>query len=196
MCSSDLLASDKIEINGVSLVDTAGTAGSLLAAVNSLTEQTGVTATAVTGGGFTLSSADGSAVEVTSGAAGQGLQKTALAKIGMGSEMGGKVIDSLGANVKTVAGATSTIDLVDKALNQISESRAGLGAIQNRLTSTVSNLENVSQNLSASNSRIQDADIALETTNLTKAQVLNQAAQAMLAQANRTSQSIMSLLQN
>jgi len=194
LSTATILASDKIEINGVSLVDTAGSAGSLLAAVNSLTEQTGVTATAVTGGGFTLSSADGSAVEVTSGAAGQGLQKTALAKIGMGSEMGGKVIDSLGANVKTVAGATSTIDLVDKALNQISESRAGLGAIQNRLTSTVSNLENVSQNLSASNSRIQDADFAAETSKMSKSQILQQAGTSMLSQANASAQSVLSLL--
>ena len=86
------------------------------------------------------------------------------------------------------------LNLVDHALNQISGSRASLGAIQNRLASTISNLENVSQNLSASNSRIQDADFAAETSKMSKAQILQQAGTSMLSQANASKQSILSLL--
>ncbi|WP_413701348.1 flagellin [Psychromonas sp. KJ10-10] len=79
-------------------------------------------------------------------------------------------------------------------MEKISESRAGLGAIQNRLDSTISNLENVSQNLSASNSRIQDADFAEETSKMSKAQILQQAGTSMLSQANASAQSVLSLL--
>lgn len=192
--TATVLKTDKIQINGVSLISTSGTAGSLLGAVNALTELTGVTATEVTGGGFVLSSKDGSAIEVTSKADGQSAQSAALEKIGMGNEMGGKVIRSLGTNVSTMAGASSAITSIDKALGQVSSSRAGLGALQNRLGSTISNLENVSQNLSASNSRIQDADFAAETSKLSKSQILQQAGTSMLAQANASAKSVLSLL--
>ena len=194
LATATILATDEVQINGVDLVSTGGTSGDLLAAVNALTGETGVTATEVTGGGFTLSSADGSAVEVTSNASGQAAQTLALAKIGMGSEMGGKVVDELGTNVSTMQGASDTITKIDDALDKISSSRAGLGAIQNRLDSTISNLENVSQNLSAANSRIQDADFAAETSNLSKAQILQQAGTSMLSQANSSAQSVLSLL--
>ena len=83
----------------------------------------------------------------------------------------------------------------DDALQQISGTRASLGAIQNRLGSTISNLENVSQNLSASNSRIQDADFAVETSKLSRAQILQQAGTSMLTQANASTQNVLSLLQ-
>jgi len=79
-------------------------------------------------------------------------------------------------------------------LDKISDSRANLGAIQNRLGSTISNLENVSQNTSAANSRIQDADFAAETSKMSKSQILQQAGTSMLAQANASSQSVLSLL--
>ena len=189
-----ITAADKVQINGVDLVASSSTdMTSVAAAVNKLTEQTGVTAT-IDGSGLTFSTADGSAVEITSNAGGEVLEKAALTKLGMGSGMGGKVVDSLGTNVATAAGATNTIDLIDSALSQISESRAGLGAIQNRLGSTISNLENVSQNLSASNSRIQDADFASETSKMSKAQILQQAGTSMLSQANASAQSVLSLL--
>ncbi len=84
---------------------------------------------------------------------------------------------------------------IDAALENISNSRAGLGAIQNRLASTISNLENVSQNLSAAKSRIVDADFAAETSKLSKAQILQQAGTAMLTQANASTQNVLSLLQ-
>jgi len=185
---------DKVMINGVQLVaSSATTIDEVVTAVNALTEKSGVTAT-VQGSGMTLTTADGSAVEITSGADGQDAQVAALSKLGITNEMGGKVVGSLGADVSTMAGANNTIKLVDHALQQISSSRANLGAIQNRLGSTISNLENVSQNLSASNSRIQDADFAAETSKMSKAQILGQAGTSMLSQANASKQSILSLL--
>jgi len=92
-------------------------------------------------------------------------------------------------------GAALAIDRIDSALSYIDDLRADFGAVQNRLSSTISNLQNVSQNFSASRSRIQDADFAMETANLSKAQVLQQAGIAMLAQANQSSQQVLQLLQ-
>lgn len=189
-----VVSNDEVTINGVKLVASAATSiEDVVTAVNSLTEKSGVIAT-VQGSGMTLTTNDGSAVEILSGADGQDAQVTALSKLGITNEMGGKVIDSLGVNVSTMEGASSTLGLVDDALQQISSSRANLGAIQNRLGSTISNLENVSQNLSASNSRIQDADFAAETSKMSKAQILSQAGTSMLSQANASKQSILSLL--
>ena len=73
--------------------------------------------------------------------------------------------------------------------------RGDLGATMNRMQYTINNLSNIVMNTQASRSRIQDSDIAVETSKLTKSQVLQQAAQAMLAQANQTAQSVLSLLQ-
>lgn len=98
-------------------------------------------------------------------------------------------------DVSTKIGATDAITMVDNALNSINKIRAGLGAITNRLEYTIQNLQTTSENLSASESRIRDADFAIETANLTKNQVLQQAGVAILSQANATTQSALSLLQ-
>lgn len=98
-------------------------------------------------------------------------------------------------SLATVSGANLAISQVDNALEQINRIRSGLGAITNRLNQTISNLTSVSENLSASNSRIQDADFAVETANLTKNQILQQAGVSILAQANTTTQSALKLLQ-
>jgi flagellin len=98
-------------------------------------------------------------------------------------------------NVLTVANANATIAAVDSALATVSGFQSQLGAIQNRFTSTVSNLQATSQNLTASRSTIQDADFAAETANLTKSQVLQQAGISVLAQANQEPQLILKLLQ-
>ena len=84
--------------------------------------------------------------------------------------------------------------MLDSALAQVNSGRADLGAIQNRFASTISNLHTSSENLSASRSRIQDADFAMETANLSRAQVLQQAATAMIAQANQQPQQVLQLL--
>jgi flagellin len=95
----------------------------------------------------------------------------------------------------TVSAANATIQAVDSALATVSQFQSQLGAIQNRFTSTVSNLQSTAQNLTASRSTIQDADFASETANLTKSQVLQQAGISVLSQANQEPQLILKLLQ-
>ncbi len=92
-------------------------------------------------------------------------------------------------------GANLAIDRIDSALASIDDLRADLGAVQNRFESTIANLMNVSENITAAKSRIVDADFAAETANLTKAQILQQAGTAMLAQANTVPQAALTLLQ-
>lgn len=98
-------------------------------------------------------------------------------------------------DISTYQGAQNAITAVDGALSQIDDQRAELGAIQNRFDSTIANLSTTSENLSAAKARIMDADFAAETANLTKAQILQQAGTAMLAQANMLPQTVLSLLQ-
>jgi flagellin len=97
-------------------------------------------------------------------------------------------------NVLTVAASNTTINRIDSALTSVSSLRSTFGAIQNRFESTISNLTAVSENLSAARSRIKDADFAMETANLTRAQILQQAGTAMLAQANSLPQGVLALL--
>jgi flagellin len=97
-------------------------------------------------------------------------------------------------NVLTAENATKALAAIDGALSTVNASRASLGAYQNRFTSVVTSLQTTSENLSAARSRIQDADFALETANLSRAQVLQQAGTAMVAQANQLPQSVLSLL--
>ncbi|WP_339806126.1 flagellin, partial [uncultured Marinobacter sp.] len=110
----------------------------------------------------------------------------------LGEATGGS-LDSI--NIGTVAGANDAILRVDSAIKQINEQRGQLGAIQNRFESTIANLSTSVENLSASNSRILDADFAAETANLAKSQVLQQAGISVLAQANARPQQVLSLLQ-
>ncbi len=97
--------------------------------------------------------------------------------------------------IETVTGANLALTIVDAAIAQVSDQRARFGALQNRFGSTVRNLETSVENLSAARSRIQDADFAKETAELTRTQILQQAGTAMLAQANQIPQNVLSLLQ-
>lgn len=97
--------------------------------------------------------------------------------------------------VATQLGSNAAINVIDEALSFISSTRADLGAVQNRFESTIANLQSVSENVSAARARIMDADFAAETAELTKAQVMQQAGIAMLAQANMLPQTVLSLLQ-
>jgi flagellin len=99
-----------------------------------------------------------------------------------------------GVNVNTAANANSAMLSIDAALTSISALRSSLGSIQSRFESTISSLQATTENLSASRSRILDTDFASETANLTKAQILQQAGTAILAQANAAPQSVLSLL--
>ncbi len=97
-------------------------------------------------------------------------------------------------DISTSAGANAALATVDAALTSINNSRASLGAIQNRFASTISNLQTTSENLSAARSRIQDTDFASETANLTRGQILQQAGTAILAQANSLPNGVLALL--
>ena len=97
-------------------------------------------------------------------------------------------------DITTVANASVAISVIDAKLSDINTSRAKWGALQNRLESTVSNLNNVNENINASRSRIQDADFARESASLARTQVLQQAGMSMLSQANQNSQNVLSLL--
>ena len=98
------------------------------------------------------------------------------------------------ADILTILNAKDLLSIVDGALKRIDAERGDLGATMNRMQYTINNLSNVVMNGKAAQSRIQDSDIALETSNLTKTQILQQAAQAMLAQANQSAQNVLSLL--
>ena len=97
-------------------------------------------------------------------------------------------------DLTTASGSQTALSTLDKAINTITDMRASMGAYQNRLTASIANLEVSSMNLQASRSRILDTDYAKETTNLAKSQIIQQAATAMLAQANQSAQSVLSLL--
>ena len=121
---------------------------------------------------------------------------TTLAKLGMTLQGDASAASTSGAavSVATSASASAAITAIDAALEKVFASRGDLGAFQNRLDHTVSNLRNVSENTAFSKSQIQDTDFATESANLAKAQVLQQAGTAMLAQANASGQSVLSLL--
>lgn len=190
-----ILESDAITINGVELVATAAASvADQITAINALTDQTGVTATATGTNQILFTSESGGDIVIASGEDTEADKTTALAKLGV-IDVGGTPVTELGLSVTTSANAVASLDKIDDALATISGSRASLGAIQNRLSSTISNLENVSQNLAASNSRIQDADFAAETSKMSKAQILQQAGTSMLSQANASTQNVLSLLQ-
>jgi flagellin len=97
-------------------------------------------------------------------------------------------------DISSQSGASAAITAIDSAITAIDESRGDLGAVQNRFESTIANLQNVAENLTAARSRILDADIALETSAMTKGNILQQAGVSILAQANQAPQLALSLL--
>ena len=108
---------------------------------------------------------------------------------------GGTAIPDLStAGLDTAANAQLAIQSIDNAIDTVSTARGGMGAVSNRLSSTMSNLDQIAVNLSASQGRIQDADFAQETGNLAKNQILQQAATAMIAQANASKSSVLTLV--
>ncbi|WP_150299301.1 flagellin [Pseudomonas profundi] len=99
-----------------------------------------------------------------------------------------------GVDISTAAGAQDAISIIDAAIGGIDEQRASLGAVQNRFESTISNLQNISENAAGARSRIMDTDYAAESANMTKNQIMQQAGTAMLSQANQLPQAVLSLL--
>ncbi|WP_374341939.1 flagellin [Azonexus sp.] len=223
-------ATDYITINGVKLgaiaagATNAEQANNVAAAVNAVSNQTGVTAsfdtttlkvtlTAVDGrnidvaqGGTAVAAATGlttgisfGGIKLTSTASqgitlgGADLAKTALtAGYTAATATFGSGVSSI--DVTTASGSQNALATIDSALAQVNSSRAELGALQNRFSSVVSNLATTTENVSAARSRIVDADFAAETANLSRAQILQQAGTAMLAQANALPQNVLSLL--
>ncbi|THF64149.1 flagellin N-terminal helical domain-containing protein [Pseudothauera rhizosphaerae] len=119
---------------------------------------------------------------------------TGTAVLTAAGTVGGQLQTVENLDVSTVEAANRTLALVDSALAAVSTQRARYGALQNRFETTISNLQATSENLSASRSRIRDADFAAETANLTRAQILQQAGVAMLSQANALPQNVLSLI--
>ena len=139
----------------------------------------------------TLTSAK--AIEVSNGS--NGADELTAAGLTAGTYGGGEDGQFLkDLDISTVEGASSAITAIDNAIGQVASQRADLGAIQNRMESTVSNLQVTSENLNAANSRIQDADFAAETAELQRTNVLQQAGISVLAQANAAGQQVLSLL--
>ncbi|MBL8373706.1 flagellin [Accumulibacter sp.] len=161
---------------------------------------TGITAGAAAGAGATDTTRSAVSLSSTSSAGITIAGNTAAGLAASGLTAGYTAATAtVGAGVSSVdltttGGATSALAIIDAALATVNSSRASLGAYQNRFSSTVSNLQTTSENLSASRSRIQDADFAVETANMTRAQILQQAGTAMLAQANALPQNVLSLL--
>jgi flagellin len=100
-----------------------------------------------------------------------------------------------GLSISSLAGASRALTSIDRAIDVIDAKRADLGAIQNRFQSTIRNLSNIVENVSAARSRIKDTDFAKETADLTRAQILQQASTTILSQANQRPQAALSLLQ-
>jgi flagellin len=147
----------------------------------------GLSATAITGGTLNLSYSAPSGVSGSVVFAQTGGLSSSTAITSTGTAVG--AID-----ISTVAGANAALTSIDAALQSVDASRAALGAVQNRFSSTIQNLQTNSENTSASRSRIQDADFAAETANLARAQVLQQAGTAMIAQANQLPNQVLQLL--
>ncbi|WP_135552162.1 flagellin N-terminal helical domain-containing protein [Paenibacillus cymbidii] len=110
------------------------------------------------------------------------------------TSMAASALGISGISISGQTGANSAISVLDKAISQVSSQRASLGAIQNRLEHTINNLGTASENLTAAESRIRDVDMAKEMMNFTRNNILTQAAQAMLAQANQQPQGVLQLL--
>ena len=114
---------------------------------------------------------------------------------GLGWSVTAGAIDKKHMNMFTHSGASAAMKLITSAIKTVSSARSELGAKQNRLEYTIDNLENYSENLTSAESQIRDTDMATEMTNYTKNNILQQAAQSMLAQANQSTQGVLSLLQ-
>lgn len=152
-----------------------------------------VTFTSGSSDGFIVTSSAANYATRTASAAQSAVLGVSTSQANTTAGSGGVAIANV--SVGTVSGAQATLTSVDTALQTINDSRASLGAYQNRFTSVVTNLQTASENLSASRSRIVDADFASETASMTKAQILQQSGIAMLAQANSIPQNVLALLQ-
>lgn len=207
-----------VSINGVSVTLVGGNGAADAATINTVSNQTGVTATA-NGNNIVLSNTSGADIVVQDGTTGSlgGADETFHAGVILAGEvangaftatgtfaveaastaLGGVQADSTLAGVDVLNGtnANDALLTLDFALQQVSGLRAELGAVQSRFESTIANLSVTTENQSAARSRIRDADFAAETAELTRSQILQQAGIAILSQANAQPQNVLALLQ-
>jgi flagellin len=211
------------EDNGKTLTLTAADGRNIVAAIDTNAANAGGGG-GITGTNFGLSGAAIGEADITAGGAGDTAAEVAATTYSSvslssastisldGSSNGKAGVEGLGlkvgdfggassgqflkdVDISTAEGAQKAIDAIDNALEQVNDVRSEMGAVSNRLDFTVNNLSNVVENTSAARSRIEDADFAAESANLSRAQVLQQAGTAMLAQANASPQQVLSLLQ-
>ena len=207
----DAITADQFTINGQSIEvgaakDASERATTLVNAINAQTHKTGVTASLIDGK-LQLTSPDKDFI--VGGTLAGGL--AAATGLNTGSTDAASATPIAGAtsfkpgepatgfaelDISNQANADNAILAMDAALQSVNSARADLGAIQNRFTSTIANLNTNSENLSAARSRIRDVDYAQETAELTRGQILQQAGTAMLAQANQVPQNVLRLLQS
>jgi flagellin len=210
------------QITGAMGADLATNLTTTIDAINAKSGLTGVTAEALDNNQYTLVAEDGRNIELTVATAGDsgftadenyvaGVTLEAAGEFSVGTLTGNNeragfnAVGSFGGSesgtllkdvdISTLEGAEEAITAIDNAINQVASEQAKLGAIQNRFESTISNNSVSSENLSAANSRIRDADFAAETAALSKSQVLQQAGISVLSQANARPQQVLSLLQ-
>jgi flagellin len=143
-------------------------------------------------GVLTLTSNDGSVIVIEDG---ETDAHTGLDKLGLMAQSEDASTTVTGLAVLTEAQATASISSIDAAIEKVSTFRASFGAYENRIDAVINNLTTLQTNTDAARSRIEDADFAAETSNLTKSQILSQAATSMLAQANASKQNLLALLQ-
>jgi flagellin len=219
------IAANTFQINGVNvgaIADggtVAGQGTNVAAAINLISAATGVTATAAAGGAVTLTALDGRNITIGGTITNTGLTAaTTSATITLSSSstsgitvggnhpayagltagstaatLSGTAISSV--DISSAAGAATALISIDAALSSVNSERAKIGAYANRFASAVESLQTTSENLSASRSRIQDTDFAVETAQMTRDQILQQAGVSILSQANQAPQLALKLLQ-
>ena len=180
-------------LSAATLVTIQGTTGAVsgFSATSSTFAATGASTTVY--GGLKMTSESDSPISIELGTAGSAEEHGFMEANNVGSSTGGTSISKL--SIDSASNAQKSIDVIDEAINTVNSQRGELGAINNRLEFSVDNLQSVSQQTSAARSRIVDADFAKESASLSRAQVLQQAGTAMLAQANSAPQQVLQLLQ-
>ena len=192
---ADLKEGDKLTVNGTTYTyvkdadGTSNTFGSGAALVEAL-KLNGVTGLA-DGSKFEIDAKTGKELNLQIGDTNDGFNHVSVSI----DDLSAKGLGINGLDVSSQAAAGNAIETIKSAINQVSTNRANLGSLQNRLEYTINNLDTTAENMTAANSRIRDTDMAKEMMNYTKNNILTQAAQSMLAQANQAPQAILQLLQ-
>ena len=188
--SSDLaiaVGSESVAVDMTSVTDET----SLTSAINAAANGLGITATMAGVGTAATINFSGKVVGTTDTMTANGSAITNVTSAAAATSVDNHTDD---VDISTVAGTADALKVIDQALLEISDSRANLGAVQNRFGHTINNLANIQENESASRSRIQDTDFAAETAQMTKNQILQQAGTSILAQSNQLPQAALSLI--